>query len=111
MKKSEIKFTIHLDNENIPEKIEWDASDKGGEGLEETRAVTLSLWDHLQKNTLRIDLWVKDMTVEEMKRFYIDSIGGLGQSLLRATGDEVMAESINSLCDDLVKHIKNEEKK
>ena len=47
------------------------------------------------------------MPVEEMKRFYIDCIGGLAQSALTATGDEYMAEEINGLCQRLVEHLKN----
>ncbi|HYG38114.1 MAG TPA: gliding motility protein GldC [Cytophagales bacterium] len=110
MKKSEIKFDIQLDKDNIPEYIKWEASDNPDSDFNETKAISISLWDHIQKNTLRIDLWVKEMTVDEMKRFYIDSIGGLGQSLMRATGDEFMSEKINELCDTLVQYIKNEEK-
>jgi gliding motility-associated protein GldC len=109
MKTSEIKFKIQLDNDNVPEKILWEATDTGAP-VEETKAISLSLWDHSQKNTLRIDLWAKDMTIDEMKRFYVDSIGGLGQSLLRATGDEFMATEINNLCDLLVRYLKNEGK-
>ncbi len=59
-----------------------------------------------QKNTLRIDLWSKDMPVEEMKGFYIDCIGGLAQNLLRATGDEFMAGEMNALCQRLVDYLK-----
>jgi hypothetical protein len=47
------------------------------------------------------------MPVHEMKRFYIDCIGGLAQSALTATGDEYIANEINALCERLVKHIQN----
>lgn len=107
MKTSNIHFTVQLDQNNIPEKILWDATEKPEEGQSETKAISISLWDHVQKNTLRIDLWAKDMPVEEMKRFYIDCIGGLAQSALTATGDEYMAEEINGLCQRLVEHLKN----
>ena len=108
MKKSEIKFVIELDDENIPERIMWDADEKDQPGLSETKSISLSLWDHQSKNTMRIDLWSKDMPVDEMKRFYIDCLGGLGQSILNSTGDEVMSEEVNSLCDRLIEHMKNE---
>jgi gliding motility-associated protein GldC len=108
MKKSAISFSIELDNNNVPEKILWDATDKPDPGLSETKAISVALWDHKQKNTLRIDLWAKDMPVNEMKRFYIECLGGLAQSALSATGDEVMASEINALCDRLVEHVKNE---
>lgn len=105
MKQSIIQFKIDLDEKNIPEKIIWDASDKPDE-LSETKSISLSLWDHVQKNTLRIDLWTKDMPVDEMKRFYIDCLGGIAQSALTATGDEKMASEINNLCEKLAKHVR-----
>jgi len=108
MKKSEIKLVVELDDDQIPEKILWDADEKGSKGLSETKSMSLSLWDHETKNTMRIDLWTKDMPVEEMKRFYIDCLGGLGQSILNSTGDEYMNQEINSLCDKFVEHIKSE---
>ena len=72
MKESEIKFKVFLDDENIPEKLEWDADEKEKRGYSETKSISVSLWDSEQKNTLRIDLWTKDMPLDEMKRFYID---------------------------------------
>jgi gliding motility-associated protein GldC len=107
-KTSEIKFTIHLDEDNIPEKILWDADDKSDDMNHETRAISLSLWDHESQNTLRIDLWSKEMPIDEMKRFYIDAIGGLAQSLLNATGDEYMAGEMDALCEKLIEHVKRE---
>lgn len=108
MKKSTIQFTVELDEQNVPERITWDASDKPEDQDPQTRSISLSIWDSELKNTLRIDLWTKDMPVNEMKRFYIDCIGGLAQSTLRATGDEKMASEMNDLCDRLVKHLKSE---
>ncbi len=108
MKKSTINFTIDLDKNNFPDKIVWEATDKPDPELSETKAISLALWDHTQKNTLRIDLWTKDMPVDEMKRFYVDCIGGLAQSILTATGDELMANETHALCQRLVEHIKNE---
>jgi gliding motility-associated protein GldC len=108
MKKSDITFTVDLDQENIPSKISWDATEKDKDAPSETRAINISLWDHELQNTLRIDLWTKEMTVDEMKRFCIDSIGGLSQSILNATGDEYMANEMNALCDKLVTHLEKD---
>ena len=106
MKKSEINFVVDLDNNNVPQKIQWNASDKPDAAPSETKSISISLWDQTQKNTLRIDLWTNDMPVEEMKRFYIDCLGGLGQSILSSTGDEFMASETHALCDRLVQHLK-----
>jgi gliding motility-associated protein GldC len=106
MKKSTIQFTVELDQNNVPERILWDATDKPEGGSSETKSISIALWDHLQKNTMRIDLWAKDMPVGDMKKFYIDCIGGLSQSVLTSTGDEVMVREIQTLCDRLVEHLK-----
>lgn len=106
MKNSSIQFNIQLDTNNVPEKIEWDANDKPDGGLTETKSISISVWDHVQSNTLRIDLWTKDMPVDDMKRFYIESIGGMAQSVLRATGDEFMAREMDALCDKLVEYMR-----
>ena len=108
MRKSEINFTVELDNENIPERITWNASEKGDKDPDETKSISISLWDDIQKNTMRIDLWTKDMPVDEMKRFYIDCLGGLAQSVLNSTGDEFMSQQMNDLCEKLVEHVKKE---
>jgi gliding motility-associated protein GldC len=110
MKKTEINFKILLDGNNVPEKISWDASDKPESTTSDTKSISVALWDDVQKNTLRIDLWTKDMPVLEMKRFYIDCIGGLAQSALRATGDEHLASEMNALCERLVDYLRNQPK-
>jgi gliding motility-associated protein GldC len=110
MKESEISLRIKLDDKNVPEKIYWNASDKEDQGEEETKSISLNIWDQLNSNTLRIDLWTKDMPVDEMKRFYVDCLGGLAQSVLNATGDEFMSTEMNKLCEKFVKHIEEENK-
>ncbi|VAW28453.1 GldC [hydrothermal vent metagenome] len=105
MKKSEINFKIQLDEHNVPETIQWDATDKPG-GLDHTKAITIGIWDDVEKNTMRLDLWTKEMPIDEMKMFYIDALSGMAQSILSATGDEKMANSITSLCDTLGKELK-----
>ncbi len=111
MKNSEIKFLVTLDDKNLPKTITWDASDKEGEGEESTRSISLNVWDSLNHSTLRIDLWTEDMSVVEMKRFYIDILGGMSQTILNSTGDEYMAEEMKELCDRLVTHVNEENKK
>jgi len=108
MENSEIKFTIQLDAQRVPEKITWDATEKSGNDLQETKAINISLWDHIQKNTLRIDLWTKEMPVLEMKRFYTETLGGMAQNILQSTGDEFMAKELKTLCDKLVTYLEKE---
>lgn len=108
--KSEIKFKIHLDKEKIPEKIEWEASDQPDDASKDTKAIAIGLWDHKLNNTLRIDLWTKDMAVMDMKKFYIDMIGGMADSIRNSTDDHQMANRMQELVQELVQHVKNTEK-
>jgi gliding motility-associated protein GldC len=66
---SEITLRVGLDDNRIPEKLTWSAQD-GGIDNEASKAIMLSVWDHKKKDTLRMDLWTKDMPVDEMKQFY-----------------------------------------
>lgn len=110
MGKSKIIFDVELDKENIPKKINWSATDNPeGDSLKETKAVSIALWDHAQKQSLRIDLWAQDMPVDEMKMFYIECLAGLGDSIKRSTDDDEMTHQIHELCEKLVDHVKNEE--
>lgn len=108
MKKSTIAFEVELDEQNIPEKITWSASDSAGES-KATNAVSVSLWDEKQLNAMRIDLWTKDMTIDDMKRFYINSLAGMAQMIMNSTSDEFMAAQTNELCEKLVEYLKREE--
>lgn len=108
MRKSEINFQVELDAQNIPEKIYWDATENPNEGINDTRAIALAVWDHYHKGTLKIDLWTKDMEVGDMKRFYIEVMSGIADTLLTATGDTAMAATIEDTCKVLSKILEEE---
>jgi gliding motility-associated protein GldC len=105
MKKSSINLTIELDEQNVPDKIFWDATDKPGNTPSETKAIGLSIWDNESKETLRIDLYGKETPVDVMKLMTIDTIAAMSQNILKSTGDEKMAAEMSALCESLVKYI------
>jgi gliding motility-associated protein GldC len=111
MRKSEIKFIVELDDNNVPETIFWEATDSPTGKIVETKSIAISLWDHIQRSTLRIDLWSKDMPVDDMKQFCIESIGSMADGILNATGDEKMASEMRAFTQKLVQHIESEQKK
>ena len=94
MKQSEIRFVVTLDEKKLPEKIDWSASDAHKEST--CKAVQISLWDTSEKNTLRIDLWTKDMMVEDMKRFYHQNLVSMAETLERATGEKEAARAMRN---------------
>lgn len=93
-KKSEINFTISLDENHVPENIEWSASDTGEDGVKQAKAMIISLWDPTENNTLRIDLWTKEMMLDEMKHFFYQSIITMSDTYERATNDKAIAEEM-----------------
>ena len=95
---SEIKFLIDLDENKIPEKLHWTAKD-GGVDAEEAKAILLSIWDSKAQETLRIDLWTKEMPVDEMKLFFHQTLVAMSETFNRATGDEKMAATMRDFCD------------
>lgn len=90
---SEIKILVTLDENKIPEKLSWTAPD-GGINDEESKALMLAVWDSTQKEALRIDLWTKDMPVDEMKLFFHQTLVSMSETFMRATGDEKMTETM-----------------
>jgi gliding motility-associated protein GldC len=95
---SEIKFLIDLDENKIPEKLHWTAKD-GGVDAEEAKAILLSIWDSKAQETLRIDLWTKEMPVDEMKLFFHQTLVAMADTFERATNDEKMAATMRDFCD------------
>lgn len=95
---SEIKVTVALDNNKIPEKLYWSAQDADIVN-ERAKAMLLSIWDHKSQETLRIDLWTKDMPVDEMKKFFHQTLVAMADTFQRATNDERMAATMRDFCD------------
>jgi gliding motility-associated protein GldC len=95
---SEIKFLVELDENKVPEKLTWSAQD-GGVDAEEAKAIMLSIWDSKTKETLRIDLWTKEMPVDEMKIFFHQTLVAMSETFSRATGDEKMTATMKDFCD------------
>lgn len=90
---SKIEIDVSLDENKVPEKISWSAPD-GGVFKEESKAVLLSVWDSKNKESLRIDLWTKDMPVDEMKIFFHQTLSAMADTFERATNDDKMSATM-----------------
>ncbi len=98
MKRAEIKLTIDLDDNNVPQHIMWESTDSQNKEAVPVKSMMLALWDHNYRNTLRIDLWTNDMPVDEMKRFFYETLLTMGDSFLRATGEKNIVEDLRDYC-------------
>ena len=96
-KTSNIQIDIELDANKVAENISWEASETGEK--RDAKAMILGFWDKQERNTMRIDLWTKEMTVEEMKFFVHQTLLTLSDSYEKSTGDNRMAATMHDFCE------------
>jgi gliding motility-associated protein GldC len=104
MKKSEINITVTLDDQNMPLNIDWSASDMDAHNV--SKAMMLSLWDGAAQNTLRIDLWTKEMMVEEMQLFFHQNLLSMADTLERATNETEAAKAMRTFAQEFGERMK-----
>ena len=97
-KNSPILVDVSLDENNIPELIQWSAPD-GGIDKEFAQAMFLALWDGKNQETLKMDLWIKEMPVDQMKIFFHQTLVSMSETYFKATQDEKMTATIKDFCD------------
>jgi len=97
-KQTSIDIQIALDENKIPEKIQWSAPDGGVEN-QDAKAMMLAFWDSDQKEAMRMDLWVKDMPVDQMQQFFHQTLMTMTDTYYRATQDEKMQATMRDFCD------------
>ncbi|PVW17086.1 gliding motility protein GldC [Marixanthomonas spongiae] len=95
---SEINIHIDLDENKVPEKLQWSAPD-GGMTNEEAKAIFLNVWDSEKRESLRIDLWTKDMPLDDMKIFFHQTLSAMADTFERATNDKKMSATMRDFCD------------
>ncbi len=91
-KTSTINIEIGLNEEQLPVDIQWSSSDiPEGPEKKAAKAFLLSIFDKETKDTLRIDLWTKDMQVIEMDRFMFHTLRALADTYFKATQNNELA--------------------
>ncbi|MDX1943667.1 MAG: gliding motility protein GldC [Saprospiraceae bacterium] len=93
IKQSDIKITIGLDESNMPVSMTWQAED-AGQAPQECKAMLLSLFDRDSMDTLKIDLWTKDMQVIEMDRFFFQTLRAMADTYYKATQNAQLASEM-----------------
>ena len=94
MHKSTIKIDILLDPEKVPESIEWNATDSSAEMTQKAKAMCVAFWDAADKTAMRMDLWTKDMMVDEMGEFYYQMLFTMSDTFARATKNQELADEL-----------------
>ena len=100
---SDIVLKIKLDEQRMPDEIEWTAADGGVNEPQSAKAFLLGLWDGAEKTAVRIDLWTQKMEVNEMNDFYYQTFYGMAETYLRATNNTVLAEELKAFAREFLK--------
>lgn len=100
MSKHSININVHLDNEKMPEHMDWSATGSNAEDPMPTKGMLLSLWDGQEKTALRIDLWTKKMMVDEMNDFFFQTLMTMADTYTRATRNAELSEELKAFARD-----------
>ena len=94
MNKSTINIDVLLDPNKIPEQISWKASDSTADMAQQAKAMCLAFWDGADKTAMRIDLWTKNMMMDEMADFYYQMLMTMADTFKRATQQQGLSDDM-----------------
>jgi len=94
MEQSTITIDVQLDPDKVPQLISWKASASSADEAQIAKAMMLSFWDGTDKSALRIDLWTKDMMVDEMADFFYQTMMTMADTYGRSAQQKDMVEDM-----------------
>ena len=100
MEQSTITIDVQLDPDKVPQLISWKASESSAQEAQIAKAMMISFWDGTDKSALRIDLWTKDMMVDEMADFFYQTMMTMADTYGRATQQKDMVEDMKKFAKD-----------
>ncbi|MFN8249042.1 MAG: gliding motility protein GldC [Ferruginibacter sp.] len=109
MQTSTISIDVLLDNNKIPEQINWQASDSTADMKQKAKAMCLAFWDAADRSALRIDLWTKDMMVDEMGDFFYQMLVSLADTFQRATQQQELSEEMKTFAKEFIEKFRANE--
>ena len=96
MNQSTIKIDVLLDANKVPQQISWTATDSSTDTAQKAKAMCIAFWDAADKTALRIDLWTKDMMIDEMADFYYQMFSTMADTFERATRQKELSDDIKT---------------
>ena len=111
MQQSTIKIDVTLDEQKMPGAISWSATETSSEEARKAKALFLSFWDGEEKAALRIDLWTKDMMVDEMADFFYQTFMSMADTYQRATRNAEISQEIKKFAQGFYKKFQDQQVK
>ena len=110
MTESNINITVQLDKEKVPQQISWTATGSTADSPQKAKAMFIAFWDAIDKSALRIDLWTKDMMIDEMGDFYFQVFTTMAYTFQRATKHDLLSNDIKTFAREFHKKFMEIEK-
>lgn len=107
MLQSTITIDVTLDANRVPEQIHWKATESTADSARKAKAVMLSFWDGADKAALRMDLWTKDMMIDEMGDFYFQTLMTMADTFNRATHQEALVNDMKKFAEDFYQRFRD----
>jgi gliding motility-associated protein GldC len=104
MANNKIQIEVKTDENHIPVEINWSAENEQI-NKRTAKAMALAMWDEKNAALMNMDLWTKDMNVEEMRHFVCQTMMTLADTFERATSDKAHAEAIRGFTTELAKRV------
>jgi len=108
---STITIDVELDKDKVPKHISWKASDSTADTGQQSKAMMLSFWDGADKAAMRIDLWTKEMMVDEMADFYYQTIMTMADTFNRATKNTELVKDMKDFAGNFYKKFREQQQK
>jgi gliding motility-associated protein GldC len=109
MDQSTITIDVLLDKDKVPQQINWKASDSTADSSQKSKAMMLSFWDSADKAAMRIDLWTKEMMVDEMADFYYQTFMTMADTFNRATKNAELVNDMKNFARDFYKKFRDQQ--
>ena len=107
MQQSTITINVALDSNRVPEEISWNATESSADKTRKAKAVMLSFWDGADKAALRMDLWTKEMMVDEMADFYFQTLMTMADTFERATHQKELSADLKKFAEDFYRRFRD----
>jgi gliding motility-associated protein GldC len=111
MARSSINIDVTLDADRVPEQISWNATDTTAESARKAKAMMLAFWDGTDRTALRIDLWTKEMMVDEMADFFYQTFMTMAETFNRATQDQGLTNDMKQFAKSFYNKFKEQQLK
>ena len=100
MNQSSIIIDVTIHEKKVPEQINWKATESTADSARKAKAMMLAFWDGADRAAMRVDLWTKEMMVDEMADFFYQTFMTMADTFDRATHQHELVHDIKKFAGD-----------